>query len=87
MAKSTSSKNSSSKNSSSKTGSRSYRFYNMGERGLQYPVNCGTTVVIPAGATGVRIAFGQSHLRRWDEDKQRYMPMNVYCYRGRLYHA
>lgn len=58
--------------------SKSYKFYNMGKRGLEYPVMCGKGVAIPAGTTGVRIAFGQSHLQRWDEDKQKFVPMNVY---------
>lgn len=72
MAKSSYSKSSSSK--------KSYKFYNMGKRGLEYPVMCGKGVAIPAGTTGVRIAFGQSHLQRWDEDKQKYVPMNVYLW-------
>lgn len=69
-----------------KSGSKSYRFYNMGERGLEYPVMCGKGVAIPAGTKHVRIAFGQSHLQRWDEDKQKFVSLNVYCYHGRLYH-
>lgn len=71
---------------SKKSGSSSYRFYNMGKRGLEYPVMCGKGVAIPAGTTGVRIAFGQSHLQRWDENKQKFVPMNVYCWKGHLYH-
>ena len=74
------------KSNRSKSGSTSYKFYNMGERGLEYPVMCGKNVAIPAGTTGVRIAFGQSHLRRWNEKKQQFVPMNVYCFKGHLYH-
>lgn len=69
-----------------KSNGRSYHFINMHSRPLAYPVMCGRGVAIPAGTTGVRIAFGQSHLRRWDEARQKFVPMNVYCYRGRLYH-
>lgn len=67
------------KSKSSKSSS-SYRFYNMGSKPLAYPVMCGRGVAIPAGTTGVKIAFGQSSLRRWDEDKQKYVPMNVYLW-------
>ena len=35
---------------------------------LKFPVRCGIATVIPEGATGVQIAFRQSHLRRFDED-------------------
>lgn len=63
-----------------KSGSKSYRFYNMGERSLEYPVMCGKGVAIPAGTKHVKIAFGQSHLQRWDEDKQKYVLMNVYLW-------
>lgn len=33
------------------------KFYNMGSRPLEYAVYCNTKEVIPAGATGVKIAF------------------------------
>ena len=33
------------------------KFYNMGNRPLEYAVYCNTKEVIPAGATGVKIAF------------------------------
>ena len=69
-----------------KSGSKSYKFYNMGARGLEYPVMCGKHVAIPSGTKHVRIAFGQSHLQRSDEGKQKYVPMNVYCFKGHLYH-
>lgn len=62
---------------STKSGS-SYKFYNMGSKGLKYDVMCGRGVAIPAGTKNVKIAFGQSHLRRWDEAKQKFVPMNVY---------
>ena len=54
---------------------------------LKFPVRCGIAVAIPEGATGVQIAFRQSHLRRFDEDLGRDVPMNVYRYKGREYHA
>ena len=69
-----------------KSTNQSYHFINMRSRPLAYPVMCGKGVAIPAGTVGVRIAFGQSHLRRWDEEKQQFVPMNVYCYKGHLYH-
>lgn len=59
---------------------RSYHFYNMGDKPLAYDVMCGTGVAIPAGTKNVKIAFGQSHLRRWDEKSQKYVPMNVYLW-------
>lgn len=58
-----------------------YHFYNMGSRPLVYDVKCGTRIAIPAGTKNVKIAFGQSHLRRWDEDKQKFVPMNVYLWK------
>lgn len=64
--------------SNTKSGSSSYKFYNMGSTGLKHDVMCGTGVAIPAGTKNVKIAFRQSHLRRWDEEKQKYVPMNVY---------
>lgn len=71
--------------------SKSYRFYNMGNKPLAYPVMCGKSVAIPAGTKNVRIAFCQSHLRRWDEDKQKFVPMNVYLWHSpkgmKLIHA
>ena len=66
------------KSSYNKSGSSSYKFYNMGSKGLKHDVMCGTGVAIPAGTKNVKIAFRQSHLRRWDEEKQKYVPMNVY---------
>lgn len=61
-----------------KSGSSSYKFYNMGSKGLKHDVMCGKGVAIPAGTKNVRIAFRQSHLQRWDEEKQQFVPMNVY---------
>ena len=69
-----------------KQSSKSYHFYNMGAKPLAYPVMCGKGVAIPAGTTRVKIAFGQSHLKRWNENTQKWVPMNVYCFRGHLYH-
>lgn len=65
---------------------RSYHFIKM-TRGLKYDVKCGSKVVIPAGTEGVKIAFGQSHLQYFNESKQCWMNMNVYLYKGKLYHA
>ena len=65
----------------------SYKFVNMGTRPLAYDVRCNTKIVIPAGTRGVRIAFRQSHLFRWDEAEKVFVPMNVYLYKGKLYHA
>ena len=53
----------------------------------QFDVKCGSKVVIPAGTTGVKIAFGQSRLKRYDENSEKYVPMNVYIYKDRIYHA
>ena len=70
----------------------SYKFVNMGNRGLIHDVKCGSKVVIPAGTKYVRIAFRQSHLQRFDEELQRWINMNVYrVYKPgvgwRMYHA
>ena len=54
---------------------------------LAYDVKCNTKVVIPAGALGVKIAFRASHLRRYDEDLKKWVPMNVYIWHGKMYHA
>ena len=53
----------------------------------QFDVKCGSKVVIPAGTTGVKIAFGQNRLKRYDENSEKYVPMNVYIYKDRIYHA
>ena len=66
---------------------KSLRFYNMGMKPLAYPVKCGRATVIPEGATGVKIAFGQSHLTYKDPDTGKIKHMNVYLYNGRIYHA
>lgn len=63
------------------------KFYNMGNKPLAYDVKCGKKVVIPIGATNVKIAFRQSHLNRWDDKLQRFVKMNVYIYKGKVYHA
>ena len=54
---------------------------------LEYAVKCGSKVVIPAGAEGVKVAFRCSHLKRWDDYYQRFIPMNVYIWKGKMYHA
>lgn len=64
-----------------------YKFYDMGSRPLAWPVKCGNKVVIPAGTTGVKIAFAQSRLTRVD-DNGRVVRMNVYVAPdGKVYHA
>lgn len=63
------------------------KFYNMGSRPLEYAVYCNSKEVIPAGATGVKIAFRQSHLTRWDDILKKRVKMNVYIWKGHVYHA
>lgn len=63
------------------------KFYNMGIKPLVYDVKCNSKIVIPAGATGVKIAFRQSHLKRWDDVLNKFVKMNVYIYKGKVYHA
>ena len=63
------------------------RFVNMKNRPLAFDVKCGSTVVIPAGTTNVKIAFRQSHLYRIDEVTGEKIKLNVYMYRGKVYHA
>lgn len=64
-----------------------YKFYDMGAKPLAFPVKCGSKTVIPAGTTGVKIAFGQSRLSRID-DYGRKVKMNVYVAPdGKVYHA
>lgn len=64
----------------------SYKFVNMGTRPLKFPVRCGKKIVIPAGATNVKIAFGQSSLRYTDFGGK-IKKCNVYLYKGRIYHG
>ena len=63
------------------------KFYNMGKKPLKHAVYNGKSIAIPEGATGVKIAFRQSHLRRFDEDCCKWVPMNVYLYKGKVVHA
>lgn len=64
-----------------------YGWYDMGARPLKYDVKCGSKTVIPAGTTGVKIAFEQSNLTYIDDfgvEKR----MNVYMLPdGRKYHG
>jgi hypothetical protein len=74
-----------------KKNSRSYARPTVGRvvrmnRPLEYAVYCGKKCVIPAGATGVSIRFRASHLHRIDEDGNT-VPMNVYYWKGKIYHA
>lgn len=62
-------------------------FYNMGSRPLEFDVKCGSKVVIPAGTKNVKIAFRQSHLERFDEELGRFVNLNVYICKGKVYHA
>ena len=54
---------------------------------LKYDVRRGRKIEIPAGATGVEIAFRQSPFKYFNEEKNRFIPLNVYRYQGRLIHA
>lgn len=63
------------------------RFYNMKSRPLEFDVKCGSKVVIPAGAKNVKIAFRQSHLKRFDETLGHFVNLNAYIYKGKIYHA
>lgn len=65
---------------------KSYHFIKLA-RGLDYPIYCNKTCVIPAGTKNVRIAFRQSHLLRWDESTHKHVKMNVYLWKGHMYHA
>lgn len=62
------------------------KFYNMGKKPLIHSVYCGKKEVIPAGTTGVKIAFRQSHLTRLDENGK-LVNLNVYIHKGNVYHA
>lgn len=63
------------------------KFYDMGDKPLAFDVKCKNAVVIPAGTRNVQIAFRRSHLQRWDEETQKMVNLNIYLYRGRMYHA
>lgn len=63
------------------------KFYNMKNKPLKYNVYNGKSIAIPEGSTGVKIAFKQSHLRRFDENLNKWIPMNVYIYKGKIIHA
>ena len=58
-----------------------------GKKQKKHEVYNGKSIAIPEGATGVKIAFRQSHLRRFDEDCGKWVPMNVYLYKGKVVHA
>ena len=65
-----------------------YHWFNMRNRGLAFEVKCGNTIVIPKGTKWVKIAFNQSHLLRYDDKRERWVPMNVYLTKdGKMYHA
>ena len=64
-----------------------YRWYHMWNRPLEHDVYCGSKVVIHAGARRVDIAFRQSHLTRIDEATGKRVRLNVYRYKGKIYHA
>ena len=63
------------------------KFYNMGERPLDYPVRCNTKIVIPAGATHVKIAFGASPFTYRCPETGKLKHLNVYIWKNHMYHA
>lgn len=63
------------------------KFVKMRNRPLVHDVKCGHTIVIPKGTRNVDIAFRQSHLTRIDEETRCLVKLNVYRYKGKLYHA
>ena len=63
------------------------KFYNMGNRPLEYPVLINSKVLIPAGATHVKIAFRQSPFTYLNERTGKREHLNVYMWQGRYYHA
>lgn len=63
------------------------KFYDMGEKPLQFDVIVRGKIVIPKGTKHVKIAFRQSHLTRFNEETQMTERLNVYLYRGKVYHA
>ena len=63
------------------------KFYNMGERPLNYPVRCGSKIVIPAGATHVKIAYGASPFTYRHPETGKFKHLNVYIWKNRMYHA
>ena len=73
-------------NQSIKKGKR-MKFFNMCNRPLEFDVMCGSKIVIPKGTKNVKIAFRQSHLTYRDPESNRLIKMNVYLYKGRVYHA
>ena len=66
---------------------KSYHFYNMGDKPLAHDVLVKNTVKIPAGTTGVRIAFRQSPFTYIDPDTGKRTHLNVYLHKGQLIHA
>lgn len=66
---------------------RPLSFYDMGDKPLKHDVKCNTKVVIPAGTKGVQIAFRRSHLTRFDAESGKQVNLNIYLYKGRMYHA
>ena len=63
------------------------KFYNMGDRPLEYPVRCGSKIVIPAGAKHVKIAFGASPFTYIHPATSKVTHLNVYIWKNRMYHA
>ena len=54
---------------------------------LKFDVKCGSKVVIPAGTENVKIAYRASHLTRYDEASEKFVRLNVYMHKGKLYHT
>jgi len=69
----------------------SYNWYDMGNTPLKYPVHgdgaMGKTIVIPAGARHVKIAFKQSWMKWYDETTGTWKKMNVYDWNGHIWHG
>lgn len=63
------------------------KFYNMGNRPLEHDVCYGSKIVIPKGATGVKIAFRQSPIRAFVKKYGKVMNLNVYIWKNRMYYA
>lgn len=63
------------------------KFYNMGERPLERPVFVGKKLVIPVGATHVKIAFRQSPFTYINKITGKRERFNVYMWKGKYYHA
>lgn len=57
------------------------------KRPLEHPAIRNGKVLIPAGATGVKIAFRQSPFTFFNEKTQRRQHLDVYIWKNRMYNA